>query len=99
MAREARSVAWTHALHLPLRTRDLATAFATRHPVWTVALAAGWFLRPRRRSEPKGARSFRALLTAGLAQVLPTLLQFAGVPPPGSRFRDRGTEAASTPPV
>jgi hypothetical protein len=94
MAREQRHVAWCHAKRLPGRTSDVAGAFAERHPYWALAMAAGWFLRPRRPRRTSTWKPLTAVVTALSAQVLAQVPRILGLVGSARRFRGTGTEDA-----
>ena len=96
MAREQRHVAWCHAKRLPGRTSDVAGAFAERHPFWALAMAAGWFLRPRRPDAHPTLKPLTAIVTALSAQVLAQVPRILGLVGSARRFRGAGTEDAAS---
>jgi hypothetical protein len=97
MARAERRAAWSHARRLPGRTSAVVDAFARRYPLWALALAAGWFLRPRRRITKRWSwKPISTVLTALSAQVLAQVPRILGLV--GSRHgsRSSGTKRAAS---
>lgn len=84
IARTERGIAWEHARRLPARAGDAASAFARRHPLWTMAgaaaLAMGVASRRRRRFGIEGKPSTWPMALAAVgANWLPEILRLAGL--------------------
>lgn len=96
MARAERRAAWRHARRLPSRASDVVGAVTRRYPIWALALAAGWFLRPRRIPRKWSWKPLSTIATAVSAQVLAQVPQILGLLGSTRRSSGSGTEDAAS---